>query len=112
MSTKNRAIPLRWHIPDGIITRYANNILITHTDSEFIIMFFEVTPPLRLSNDDPMPEYLDSECVARIVLTPKKAQSFLMALSKNLGIYQDAFGILTDTAETEEEGQDDLINPD
>lgn len=33
-------LPLTWFIPDSIVSKYANNVVIQHTETDFIISFF------------------------------------------------------------------------
>jgi hypothetical protein len=44
--TSRILLPIEWHVPDDLVTRYANNLLIQHTEHEFILSFFEILPPL------------------------------------------------------------------
>jgi hypothetical protein len=99
-------IPLRWQVPDYIITQYSNNVLVTHTDTEVIIMFFEALPPIRFSERE-QPDEVVSECVARIAMHPEKAWSFLRALESNLEKHAARFGYSLTAEIMEEEDTDE-----
>jgi hypothetical protein len=40
--TSRILLPIEWHVPDELVTRYANNLLVQHTEHEFILSFFEL----------------------------------------------------------------------
>lgn len=96
-------IPLRWHIPDNIVSRYATNMTIQEGENEFIISFFEVIPPILLGPPDARAKKIkdlkeiNAECVARVIVAADKLPSFIDAMQSNLEIYKAR--VATDEAE-------------
>jgi len=90
-------LPLEWHIPDGILSRYVTNIVVQHTEHEFIISFFEVRPPIVLGSDEEKEAQLKqidsvrAECVARIVVAADRLPDFIRVLNENLATYRSRF---------------------
>jgi hypothetical protein len=85
---ESRQIPIEWHIGDDIITRYATNMVVQHTEHEFIISFFEIKPLILLGPKDlERLESIDSvraECIARVVVATERMPSFVKVLQTNL----------------------------
>jgi hypothetical protein len=86
-------VPIEWHAPEDLISRYANNILVQHEEHEFIISFFEIRPPLLLGSPEEIKAKLEqtesvrAECVARIIVAADRMPSFIEALQGNLEKY-------------------------
>ena len=91
------ALPIEWYFPEDIISRYANNIIVQHSENEFIISFFEVRSPLILGTPEEEKtkweqiETVRAECVARIVISAGKMPEFIGALQRNLENYRSKF---------------------
>ena len=85
-----KAIPIEWKIPDDIVSRFANNILVQQGENEFILSFFEVLPPVLLGSPEEVEakleevEAVQAECVARIIVPAEKMLDFVRAMSENL----------------------------
>lgn len=79
--------PLKWVIPDYIITRFASNMLVQTIENEFKISFFEIKPPIRFKPSDPAPQEVLAECVASVIVTPDRLPKFIEALQKHLDLY-------------------------
>jgi len=84
-------LPIEWHLSAAKVpSRYANNMIVQHTDTEFIISFFEIFPPVVLGSPKEQTDQLNAigvvqpECVARVVVSPEKFESFINALQQNL----------------------------
>jgi hypothetical protein len=81
-------LPIEWYVPDATVTKYATNMVIQHTEHEFILSFFEVAPPLLIGT--PSKEVLEglksirAECVARIVIARDRMPGFVEILRTNL----------------------------
>jgi len=96
--------PVVWEIPDDLETRYANNLIVQHTEHEFIISFFQTIPPPIIGTPAEIDAQvkrmgaLKSKCVARIVVSSGKMENFVQALQDSVRKYQVKFGE-TDTAE-------------
>lgn len=80
-------IPLKYHIPDTIITRFSTNMTVQILQSEFKICFFEAKPEIRLGpNPKPINE-VQADCVASIVVTPDRLSKFIDVLQEQLKKY-------------------------
>jgi len=80
-------IPLKWHLPDTIITRYASNMVIQTLENEFKLSFFEINPEIRLGPDVPPPSEMQAECVASVIVSPAKLPQFIEAMQKQFAKY-------------------------
>jgi len=49
---KTRGLPIKWQIPEDLISRYATNLVVQHTEHEFTISFFEAEPPILLGTPE------------------------------------------------------------
>ncbi len=86
-SSQVLSAPIRWDIPDYIITRFASNMIIQNIEDDFKISFFEIKPPIVLGPSDPRPKEVRAECVASIIVTPERLPKFIEALQKHLDKY-------------------------
>lgn len=89
-----KEVPIEWDIPPSIVTRPAMNIVVQHTEHEFVISFFEVHPPFVLGSDEEkgaIAERITSvraECVARVTVAAGRMPEFVEVLRRNLEAYQ------------------------
>jgi len=87
-------VPIEWHISEDLDTKYATNLVIQHSEHEFIIDFFEMRHPLILGNPDQVREQWEklesvrAECVARIVVSPNRMQEFINVMQADLDKYE------------------------
>ena len=87
-------IALEWYSPPGLISKYANNVVVTHSEDEFFISFFEVTPPILIGSPEEIRSKLEqqqtirAECVAKIIVSPGKMPAFINALQENFDKFQ------------------------
>ena len=83
-------IPLDWRVPDDLVTRYATNLVIQHTEHEFTIMFFEAKKPVIIGPEPYVQAKLDdldcipADCVARVVVAPERMGEFAQ-------VFQDSY---------------------
>lgn len=88
------SIPVEWHVPDSIVSRYANNVFIQQGQYEFIISFFETRLPLLTGTseeDKATLEQLESvraECIGRIIVPPEIVPKIIQALQTTFKAYQ------------------------
>jgi len=80
-------VPLKWHISDGIITRFATNMTVQIIENEFKVSFFEIKPEIIVDPSTPLPKEVLAECVASVIVTPDRLPKFIEALQKQLEIY-------------------------
>jgi hypothetical protein len=92
---KEVTIPIEWYTPDSIITRYASDILVQHSDHEFVISFWELHKPIVLGNEEEEIikqlegiKSVKKECVARVVVAPERMESFIKALQNNFAKFR------------------------
>src|SRR5437763_229654 len=70
-------LPVDWHAPEGLQSRYANNVLVQTGQFEFVISFFEMQLPLLLGspkeNRAKLKELgeIRAECVSKIIVPPE-----------------------------------------
>ncbi|NPV57633.1 MAG: hypothetical protein HPY76_13315 [Anaerolineae bacterium] len=82
-------LPIRWNIPEGIVARYATNIVVQHTNDEFILSFFEIKPPILLGEPEEIAEQLkdlqavNATCVAQVIVAKNRMADFIKALENN-----------------------------
>lgn len=58
---------------------YANNMVVTHSQEEFVVDFIMVTPPVGIVN-------------ARVIVSPSHAKRMAQALLENVAKYEASFG--------------------
>lgn len=93
MSEEGRVVPINWYFPENIVSRYATNLLVQHSEHEFIISFFETRPPVLLGPPEEVKARLDqidsvrAECVARIIIAAERMPEFVQVLRDNLERY-------------------------
>lgn len=62
---------------------YANNMVVAHTQEEFVMDFILATPPVGTVN-------------ARVIVSPSHAKRIAQALIDNIGKYEERFGLVED----------------
>jgi hypothetical protein len=80
-------IPIKWHTPDNMVTRYATNMLVQTIENEFKISFFEIIPEIRLDPNSPPPKEVRADCVAKVIVSPEKLPSIIKALQDQYDKY-------------------------
>ena len=85
--------PIEWYFPEDITSRYATNLVVQHSEHEFIISFFEVERPVVVGP----PEYVEARlkeitsvranCIARIIVAAERMPEFVRVLQLNLEKY-------------------------
>ncbi len=80
-------IPVKWHIPDTIITRFATNIVVQIIENEFKITFFEIKPEIYLEPSQKPSGEVQAECVASVIVTADRLPRFIEVLLKQVDQY-------------------------
>lgn len=80
-------VPINWHMPDNIISRFANNMVVQTLENEFKILFFETKPEIYLDIPRKPPIGVQSECVASIIINAEKLPHFIKALQRQYDRY-------------------------
>ena len=82
-------VPIKWHISDNIISRFATNMTVQIIQTEFKVSFFEIQPELRLEAKPILPKEVRAECVASIIVTPDRLAQFIEVLQRQLNVYNE-----------------------
>jgi hypothetical protein len=83
-------LSIDWHVPEGLQSRYANNVLVQAGRFEFVISFFEVQLPLLAGSPEENKAKLQqmgsvrADCVSKIVIPPDLVQGLIDALQTEL----------------------------
>jgi len=85
-------IPLEWQISGDLETRFANNLVVAHSESEFYLTFFETVPPITLGDPARLAalESVTAKAVARIAVAAGRMEGFIDAMQRNLDRYRQA----------------------
>lgn len=85
VSALEERVPLNWHIPVGLASRYAQHMLVQASEVDVTLSFFELKPPIIMA-DTPLEEQkrilkegITAECVARVTLARARYNEFLKA---------------------------------
>lgn len=84
-----RRIPLEWVIPKGLEVVFANHLAITEVDGQFIVTFFQATPPIILEGDAALDaiEKIPATAVVRLAIPPQKLLGMIQALQKRYDLF-------------------------
>src|SRR5437016_1731260 len=93
-------IPLRidWHYPEGMQSRYVNNVLVQPGQYELVISFFETQLPVLVGQPDENKRMLEelgsirAECVSKIIVSPEIIPTLVSALEAGLENYRQSKG--------------------
>ncbi len=81
-------VPIEWHIPESLVSRYATNMIVQHSEHEFILSFFDTPPPLILgeSRIDELKKIksIRATCVAQIIVAKDRMPRFVDAMQENV----------------------------
>jgi len=81
---------VNWHFPEGLQSRYGNNVLVQAGQSEFTISFFEMQLPILLGppeeNKAKLQEMgsIQAECVSKVIIPPRLVKGLIDALQTEL----------------------------
>lgn len=94
--SQSLTLPIEWHVPDSIQSRYATNVLVQALHYEFIISFFETKlPPFIGQPEEVKAKFeqagtIQAECIGRIIVAAEQLPSIINALQTSLEAYQAA----------------------
>jgi hypothetical protein len=80
------AIPIEWHVPETLVSRYATNLTVQRAEHETIISFFELPPPLILGTPADIRAQMQelpsvrAVCVARLIVANGRMPDFVRVL--------------------------------
>lgn len=96
---QRRAIRLLWVDVEAKEIIFANQLLVQHVGSEFVITFGQATPPPIVGTPEEQAEMLERvefvpvKTVARLGLTAQRMTEFVQVLQQNLSAYEQQKGI-------------------
>lgn len=76
-------IPVTFRVPDGMIAQGATTIVSQLGEKEVYINFFQIQPPFRFSTDT-IPDKVNADCVARVMVSLDRFPGFVQALQTTL----------------------------
>ena len=82
-------LPLVWHVPEEIISRFTTNMVIQTLEHVFKISFFEAKPEIRLQPTNKFPKDVRADCVASIIVSPEKLPGFIQALQRHFDTFNE-----------------------
>ncbi|MHB1294389.1 MAG: hypothetical protein ACYC4R_05255 [Anaerolineae bacterium] len=89
------AVRIDWHVPEGLPTLAATNMVISHTaEGEFFVTFFEVRPPIILDGQEDALRNTTSvtaTAVARVMLASSRMPGIIEALQGNYQNWKTKF---------------------
>jgi hypothetical protein len=78
-------VPIVRQLPPDLVMHFVDSTIVTHTENEFILSFLQTQHPLAASKEEVQKvTQVVSECVARIVVTPRHMEQIVSALQTNL----------------------------
>lgn len=80
-------VPIEWHVPDGLMTPFASNMVVQIVENLFKLSFFEIKPPIQLDKSAPVPTKVRADYVAGVIVTPDKLPKFIEVLQRQLDKY-------------------------
>jgi hypothetical protein len=81
---------IEWEVPPGMPAAYANNLVVQHAPTEFVLSFFQIIVPIIVGEPEEVAQRLQAigtvrpECVARVVVPKEKMKEFVTLMQKNL----------------------------
>jgi hypothetical protein len=83
-TSEGRAIPIQWEGVEECPLIFSNNMLVQHTEHEFIITFAQVHPPLVLRDEDLAGiKSVRARAAVRVVLPPTRVPELIRILTEN-----------------------------
>lgn len=82
-------IPIQWHIPEGLNTPFASNMLVQMIENEFKLSFFEIKPPIITDESQPQPESIRADYIGGVIVTADRLPKFIKVLQQQLDKYNE-----------------------
>lgn len=79
---KGVTIPIKWNVPDNIISRYASNVTVQLLENVIRISFFEVMPGIEPDIDVSTIKEVNANCVADIFMSPATIPNYITVLQR------------------------------
>ena len=103
-------LPIKWHVPDNIQSRYVHDVVVQPGKHEITVFFFEALLPPFIGSGEEYRAFLveqgsvTEECVGKLILSPGLVPEVIKALQVGLDNYYAAKG--QDEKANEKEGKD------
>jgi hypothetical protein len=103
----SKPVKIKYVLPPELVAHYADNLNVTHTETEFVLSFIQMQHPLLVTNDEWADvDVVEGKCVSRIIISPQKMGLFIQALRQNFERYiREAQESLEARARAESEGK-------
>lgn len=91
---RNINLPIQWHIPEDVQSRYVTNVLVQPGPNEIFISLFEARLPILTGTPEENSAELErlgsvkAECVGRIIVAPDTVPGIINALQVGLESYR------------------------
>lgn len=85
---ENMIVPIEWHVPEGIITPFATNMVVQSMENEFRVSFFEIKPPIQLDESAPHPDKVRADYLAGVIISADRLPKFINVLQQQLDKYK------------------------
>ena len=88
------SVPIEWHIPENIQSRYVTNVIVQVGANEIFISFFESQIPILMGTQEENSTALKrlgtvkAECIGRFVVAPDLMPDIINALQTGMDAYQ------------------------
>lgn len=82
-------LPIKWNVPETMVTRFASNMVVQTIENEFKLSFFELKPKIHFNPSDTIPTEVIADCVASVIITVDRIPKFISALQKQLDTYNE-----------------------
>lgn len=85
---------IKYEYPDPQLAVFANHMAVQHDDNEFLISFYQLTPPLAIPGPEAMKENIEraggivARCVAKIAISKHRMPAIVAAMAQNVAKQQ------------------------
>ncbi|MBL4884711.1 MAG: DUF3467 domain-containing protein [Planctomycetaceae bacterium] len=91
----SKKVRINRSFPDGQQVIFSNHFVVQHHGPDLYLMFFHTSPPLLLGSPEEIKdqvsnlESVESECVARVVVSRERMPAIIAALQETYDKYKD-----------------------
>ncbi len=84
---KTDGTPIKWNVPENMISRYATHMTVQLLENEFKLAFFELSPEIRIDPKLPSSKEVQANCVGSVIVNVAKVPSIIEVLKRQLDLY-------------------------
>jgi len=84
---KEIKLPIKWHVPENMISRYATNMTVQLLENEFKLAFFELSPNIRTDPSVPPQKEVQANCVGSIIVNINTVPKIIDVLKRQLDLF-------------------------